>query len=96
VAIFLSTDDVMSRYRLRDKRTARSIMDAAGAMKVAGRLLVSEVDLEAWEARQKQRRAEQASPPETTLETTARRPRARPRDRQANDPLPPGWWRESA
>lgn len=47
----LTVGQVVSGYKLRDRRASRRVMDAAGAFKVAGRLLVSEADLEAWEAR---------------------------------------------
>ena len=47
----LTFGQVLARYKLRDLRASRRVMDAAGAFKVAGRLLVSEADLEAWEAR---------------------------------------------
>ena len=47
----LTVGQVLSRYALGDRRASRRIMDTAGAFKVAGRLLVSEADLEAWETR---------------------------------------------
>ena len=47
----LTVGQVLSRYKPRDRRASRRVTDAAGAFKVAGRLLVSEADLEAWEAR---------------------------------------------
>ena len=48
---FLTVGQVLSRYTLRDRRASLRVMDAAGAFKVAGRLLVSEADFEPWEAR---------------------------------------------
>jgi len=45
----LGVGEVMARYGLRDRRTARGVMDAAGAFVVARRLYVREADLLAYE-----------------------------------------------
>lgn len=46
---FLATRQVMARYHLRDPRAARNLMHEAGALLVAGRLLVKRSDLIAIE-----------------------------------------------
>lgn len=96
MAHFLTVDEVLARYRVRDRRAARRIMDEAGAFKVAGRLLVDVADLEAWEARQKERRVEQVPPPGDASTKRARVSRTRAADRVRSEPLAPEWWRESA
>ena len=48
----LTSAEVAARYRLADQRTARRIMREAGAVMVAGRLLVDPAHLAAWERRQ--------------------------------------------
>lgn len=48
----LKVSDVMQRYGMRDERTARRLMNEAGAFKVGGRLVVREDALERWEVRQ--------------------------------------------
>jgi hypothetical protein len=69
-------------------------MDEAGAMKVAGRLLVSEADLETWEAQQKQQRIENVPPTGDVSTRRARRASGtRGTDRVRPEPLPPGWWK---
>ena len=73
MAHFLTVADVLARYQLRDRRSARRVMDEAGSFKVAGRLLVSEPDLEAWETRQKERRIENEQPPGDASTRRARR-----------------------
>lgn len=87
----LGVGEVMARYGLRDRRTARRVMDAAGAFVVARRLLVREADLVVYEntlrtARQ-QHRLRAARP------DGRRRPAGTVRDASANRELPPGWWR---
>jgi hypothetical protein len=96
MAQFLTVADVLARYQLRDRRSARRVMDEAGSFKVAGRLLVSEADLETWEARQKERRVEKVPPPGDVSTRRARKNGTRGTDRVRPEPLPPGWWRESA
>jgi hypothetical protein len=93
MAQFLTVADVLVRYQLRDRRSARRVMDEAGSIKIAGRLLVSEPDLEAWEAQQKQRRIENVAPPEDASTRRARGGRTRAADRARAGPLPPGWWK---
>lgn len=52
----LNVAQVCARYGDCDRRTARNIMDAAGAFTVAGTLWVRIPDLEAWEEKARQRR----------------------------------------
>ncbi len=47
----LRVGEVMQRYGMRDQRTARRLMNKAGAFKVGGRLVVREDDLGAYERR---------------------------------------------
>lgn len=55
----LTLDDLMARYGLRDRRTARWIARAAGSLRVAGRVLVPVDRLAEWERAQ----AESPGPP---------------------------------
>ncbi len=83
---------VMDRYRIADRRAARRLMDAAGAFKVAGRLLVHAERLHAHEERLIAERAtppQHAAPAARTIARTSREPRGR----TARAPLPPNWWR---
>ena len=79
----LTTSQVCSRYRLRPK-AARRVMHAAGAFRVAGRLVVRAGDLAAYE----RRLADEQARPEP-VDAPPRRRAAR------HDALPPGFWRES-
>ncbi len=80
----------MARYRLRDRRVARGVMDQAGAFLVAGRLLVCEADLLTYEELLRaERRAVSARAPDPTAPPRGRRSR-RPLHQT---PLLPGWWR---
>lgn len=83
--------EVMERYGLRDRRSARALMDRAGAILAAGRLLVRADDLDAWERAQKDARRPQEAP-EAVARVSTRRSRRTPR----SAPLAPGWWREAA
>ena len=47
----LDVPGVMARYHLRDRRSARRVMDAAGAFVIGGRLLVRANDLREHEER---------------------------------------------
>jgi hypothetical protein len=90
----LGVSEVMARYRLRDRRTARGLMDAVGAFVVARRLYVRDADLLAYEdalraARRSRRRS--ADPPRGRQ--AGRRPTPAP---PRPEPLPPGWWREDS
>jgi hypothetical protein len=94
MAHFLTVADVLTRYQLRDRRSARRIMDEAGSFKVAGRLLVSEADLETWEAQQKQQRIEKVPPPgDASTRWAHRASGTRGTDRVRPEPLPPEWWK---
>jgi hypothetical protein len=90
----LGVGEVMARYGLRDRRTARRVMDAAGAFVVARRLYVRESDLVAHE--DVLRAARRRSPRLTDLSRghqAGRRPTPTP---ARPEPLPPGWWREDS
>jgi hypothetical protein len=94
MAHFLTVAEVLTRYQLRDRRSARRVMDQAGSFKVAGRLLVSEADLETWETRQKERRIENAQPPGDASTRRSRRASGiRETDRAWPEPLLPEWWK---
>jgi hypothetical protein len=81
----LTVADVMARYRLRDRRAARRLMDAAGAFRMGANLFVRLDDLLALEDRQiASRRAQVTADPSSAPSPSS--PRA-PR------PLEPGWWR---
>jgi hypothetical protein len=90
----LGTDEVMARYGLRDRRTARGVMDAAGAFVIGRRLLVREADLVAYEdtlrAARRRRARTGDSPPGRQ---DGRRHTPTP---SRTEPLAPGWWREDA
>ena len=57
----LTVRDVMARYNLRDRRSARRVMDAAGAFRIGAGLFVRLADLLAFEERQKDARRPTAS-----------------------------------
>lgn len=82
-------DDVMARYGMRDERTARKLMNQIGAFRVAGRLVVHEDALAAWEVAQVRTNPSASPPP-------ARRPSERRQDPagQASPATGPDWWRE--
>lgn len=86
----IGVEVVMRRYGLRDRRSARRLMDDAGGFFVCGRLVVRREDLLAHEealraARHRGGTAADPSPP---------RRGARPRPTGAA-PLAPGWWRDA-
>ncbi len=87
----LDVPAVLARYALRDRRSARRLMDDAGAFSVAGRLVVREDDLEAWERRaQDARRAPQRAQDAPPAPRRARRSSAAARARLET----PDWWRD--
>jgi hypothetical protein len=79
----LRVHEVRARYGLRDRRTARAIMEQAGAFFVAGRLVVPVDRLETWERAQ-------ARTATTRPRTTAVPSHATPGSSQ------PGWYGELA
>ena len=81
----LGTDEIMERYRLVDRRTARRIMDEAGAFKLAGRILVRLEDLLNYEDALRAERRKRAAGPI---------PDRRPARRRSRRDLEAGWWRE--
>jgi len=86
---------VMARYGLRDRRSARRVMDAAGAFVVGGRLLVRAQDLSEHEERLLDERRGAAGRSRQSLSPRAeRRPRRAPKPR-SREPLAPGWWRQA-
>lgn len=89
----LDVPAVMARYGLRDRRSARRLMDEANGFVIAGRLVVSVADLAAHEERLRAARRAPQRPQEA--------PGARGRGRTfpgaskgARRPLAPGWWRQ--
>lgn len=94
--VFLDTAAVMARYGIRDARSARRIMDDAGGLVVAGRLVLALADLERWEELQKGARRQQARTAELPARAgTARRALQKAREPR-REPLKPGWWREAS
>lgn len=86
----LTVKDVMSRYGMRDKRTARRLMNQARGFKVGGRLVVREDDLGAHERQMTTTNKPQESG--TVTPSCARRERR-------TGPTPadgPDWWRPTA
>lgn len=84
---------VMARYGLRDRRAARSIMDAAGGFKAGRRLLVGADDLALWEAAQRAARepaAVEGVPSSSRLAAPRRRPS------RVGESLEDGFWELSA
>jgi hypothetical protein len=78
----LTVAEVMARYRQRDRRAARRVMDAAGGFKIGAGLFVRLSDLLDFEDRQRRERSRAGvAPPARSSRRTTRRP------------LEPGWWR---
>ncbi len=75
--------EVMARYRIRDRRAARRVMDLAGAFRIGACLYVRRSDLLELEER---RRAARRAGPEV--------PAVAPPPGRSRRPLEPGWWRE--
>jgi hypothetical protein len=88
----LTVRDVMARYELRDRRSARRVMDAAGAFRIGAGLFVRLTDLLAFEERQKDARRPAASAGPGPAPVPAKAGAAA---RKKRHPLRPGWWREA-
>ena len=88
----LHVADVMERYAIRDERTARKVMNEAGAFKVAGRLIVREDVLDAHERRQ----AAPASHQRVRDAATGVRRRGLSGGSGASPTDGPDWWRADA
>lgn len=88
----LTVEEVMELYRLQDRRSARRVMDEAGAFLIGGRLLIRTEDLLAHEAELKARRrpADVERAPRRSPSQGAHRPI---RQRRSSGPLAPDWWR---
>ena len=86
----LTVRDVMARYELRDRRSARRVMDAAGAFRIGAGLFVRLADLLAFEERQKDARRSGASAGADHTPAAARFGAG-----ATKRPLRPGWWREA-
>jgi len=82
----LRVDEVMARYGMRDERTARRLMNQAGAFKVGGRLVIREDDLGAYERRLVGPR--NAAPRAAPRPARIRRPGSTPSPADG-----PDWWR---
>jgi hypothetical protein len=88
----LSVAEVMVRYGMRDRRSARRLMDEAGAFLVAGRLVIRRDDLIVHEEALKDRRRLPPSVPRLNAADRSRVHRSgQPSDR--GEALRPGWWR---
>jgi hypothetical protein len=86
--------EVMARYALRDRRSARRLMNEAGGFMVAGRLVVRVDDLAAWERAQAAARRPAGEGAPAALEGRRRRGRGRRTSGTERAPLAPGWWRD--
>jgi hypothetical protein len=86
----LRVEDVMARYGMRDARTARRLMNEAGAFKAAGRLAVREDDLDAHERRLGAPRKSERLPPRTSPASGQLTHRTAPLSPASG----PHWWRE--
>ena len=91
----IGVEVVMRRYGLRDRRSARRLMDDAGAFFVCGRLVIRREDLLAHEeALRAARRPE--GPDSEGLRSANPAPRRSSRQTSAGSaPLRPGWWRDA-
>ena len=86
---------VMRRYGLRDRRSARRLMDEAGAFFICGRLVIRRDDLLAHEeALRAARRPVGADAESPRIATSRPRVRNRPVPPRSA-PLRPGWWRDA-
>jgi len=84
--VVLTVDLVMVRYHLRDRRTARRLMDEAGSFRLGASLYVRLEDLIALEeSRKVVRRTVTAAAPALPRQGAVGAGRRR---------LPPGWWRD--
>lgn len=85
----LRVDEVMARYGIRDERTARRLMNAAGGFKVGGRLVVREDDLGAHE----RRLAAPANPVRPVVHDAVKRPTRTSAPGGSSPADGPDWWR---
>lgn len=97
----LSVDEVLARYRLRDRRAARRLMDEVGAFKVATKLYVREDALGEYEDALAAARKSTGSPTRdagrsrvTRRAGQSDRARKTAASRKEREPLPMDWWRE--
>jgi len=81
----LTVDLVMARYHLRDRRSARRLMDEAGSFRIGASLYVRLEDLQAFEDARKAARRSSVKPD--------RPPANRSESRASCQPLAPEWWR---
>lgn len=80
----------MARYGVKDRRTARRLMNEAGAFKVGGRLVVREDDLGGWERQRANVVPRIVAPAKSsTLQRGTKFPPASPA-------TGPDWWRPEA
>lgn len=89
---YLTTNEVMARYRFRDPRAARALMRRAGCVKRGGALLVQLAALDALDGRE--RIVDSSFKPINDPSVT--RPR-RTRTPKSDTPskLEPGWWQDA-
>lgn len=89
----LTVADVMARYRLADRRSARRVMDEAGSFRIGAGLFVSVDDLLAHEARARAARRSSPDPPPPPGLPAARARQRQPSASRQRGSLPAGWWR---
>jgi hypothetical protein len=70
----LSVTDVMERYRVRDRRTARRIMEDAGCFTIRGNAYVYADDLAAFERSNRHDTLQSGTPPSTPRPRGRRKP----------------------
>jgi len=87
----LTVDDLMARYGLRDRRAARALMHAIGAIRIGRRLFVQSADVARYEAvhRDAPTSARSSEPGRPAGAQTPQGRSAKPAP-----PLPAGWWRQ--
>lgn len=91
----VDVESVMDRYGLRDRRSARRLMDEAGAFFICGRLVIRRDDLLAHEeALRAARRPEGADAESPRSANPTPRRSSRPTSARSA-PLQPGWWRDA-
>lgn len=86
----LGVPAVAARYGLKDRPAARKLMRQAGAFLAAGRLVVREDDLDAYERTQAAAARSAVTPAPRAAGRTHRAHRAR----QTPTDLKPDWWRD--
>lgn len=89
----VDVESVMDRYGLRDRRSARRLMDEAGAFFICGRLVIRRDDLLAHEEALRAARRPDASSPRVVSPASRRITRPAP---PRSAPLAPGWWRDGS